>query len=101
LGCVGWGERIGWLWGMQKQEQPLLIYRAAYSYAACRLVRDYPRTKGETRRRMKAIDFLTRVAYVRYRSDRSIEALAPTALPRPQGPSRDAEIGLTAKAAIE
>jgi hypothetical protein len=35
------------------------------------------------------------------RSDRSVEALAPTALPRPQGPSRDAKIGLTAKVVIE
>jgi hypothetical protein len=57
--------------------------------------------KCDTSVRAKVIDFLILSIYINYWSDRSIEALAPTALPRPQGPSRDAEISLTAKVVIE
>lgn len=41
------------------------------------------------------LDFLSPWTYVTSRNDRSVEAHsnAPTAFPRPQGPSRDAETG--------
>ena len=66
-----------------------------------RLGQDKQRVKSEALGRVNAIEFLIPLTYIQRWSDRSVEVLAPTALPRPQGPSRDAEIGLTAKVVIE